>query len=70
LDLAVLGACQITRSGEDPTSNPTDLGTTSVQDESDSKGEALPKAEVRREVVLFTQAASRMSFPRRCFVMY
>jgi hypothetical protein len=28
LDLAVLGACQITRSGEDPTSNPTDLGTT------------------------------------------
>jgi hypothetical protein len=34
-----------------------------VQDESDSEGEALSKTEVRREVVLFTQAASRSELP-------
>jgi hypothetical protein len=28
-DLAVLGASHVSRSGEDPTSNPTDVGTTS-----------------------------------------
>jgi hypothetical protein len=31
-DLAVLGASHVRRSGEDPTSNPTDLGTTSEPD--------------------------------------
>jgi hypothetical protein len=30
LDLAVLGASHVRRSGEDPTSNPTGLGTTSA----------------------------------------
>jgi hypothetical protein len=30
MDLAVLGASHVSRSGEDPTSNPTDLGATSI----------------------------------------
>jgi len=45
LDLAVLGASHVRRSGEDPTSNPTDLGTTSA-------GPLIPVAKAEGLVLL------------------
>jgi hypothetical protein len=42
-DLAVLGASHVSRSGEDPTSNPTDLGTTSLQHPTSTRAAGTPK---------------------------